>query len=60
MKVGDLVKNTRDDYRSGSLLTTGVVIELPKEDDQFAAIVVAIGGNLELWPPGTAEVIDEN
>ena len=60
MKVGDLVRNTRDDYRSASPLSTGVVVELPRKGDLFPAVVVAIAGNLELWCPDTAEVISEN
>ena len=60
MKVGDLVKNTRVDYRSGNLFSTGIVVELPEKGDRFSEMVVAVGGNLELWCPDTAEVVDES
>jgi hypothetical protein len=59
MKVGDLVRNT---YSHPTLLpdghpTVGVVVELPKENDKYPQVLVAVLGDLELWWASTTEVV---
>ena len=52
MKVGDLVRNAHTNL--------GVVVELPKDDEKYPQILVAVRGNLELWCPTVTETVDES
>ena len=61
MKVGDLVRNT---WSHATILpagyqVTGIVVELPKENDKYPQILVAVLGALDLWWPATTEVVNE-
>jgi hypothetical protein len=59
MKVGDLVRNT---YSHATILPaghphTGIIVEMPAEDDKYPQILVAVLGTLDLWWPATTEVV---
>jgi hypothetical protein len=63
MKVGDLIRNiqSRQMFKSlHALSNTGIVVEMPRKDDEHPQVVVAVEGNLELWELRSVELVPCN